>query len=93
MDKGSDNWVAIFKEGEALFNRGMFRDALSKFKRALTYPQNPENAVNLRIWIIDCHDRLQEVSSVYIVLWQERCDNELTAFLSDTGGFTPLSRG
>ena len=66
MDKDSDNWFSTFEQGDALLNGGMYREAISKFKTALTAQQkvakDEKNIVVIRQCIIRCHGRLEEVS-------------------------------
>ena len=67
MDKGSDDCLVVRKEATALFNAGMYRKALPKFKSAVAMAEkagDERNVVDLYGWIIACHDRLKEVSAV-----------------------------
>ena len=63
MEKSLDDFL---KEGLTLFKSGKFRDALRKFKTALTVQKkigkDEKNMVVIRQCIIRCHGRLEEVS-------------------------------
>ena len=66
MDKDSDNWISTFEQGDASFDGGMYRDALPKFKTALTALQkighDEKNVFAIQQRIISCHEGLEEVS-------------------------------
>jgi hypothetical protein len=67
MDKGSDELTAVTKEAAALLKAGMYHKALPKIKSALTMAKKAgdgQAATALYSWIIACHERLGEVSSV-----------------------------
>jgi hypothetical protein len=77
MDKGSDDLAAVRKEALAVFNAGIYRKALLKFKSALAMAEkagNEQEAVDLYTWVIACHANLEEVSGVEC----ERIDEKLT---------------
>ena len=61
MDK-SATFSETFKEASDLFDAGMYRKALSKFEMAFTVAQNDESIIRVRLWIINCYERLKEVS-------------------------------
>ena len=67
MDKGSDDLAAVKKEADALYNAGMYRKALPKFKSALAMAEkagDEQAATALYTSVITCHDRLEEVSGM-----------------------------
>ena len=61
MDK-SATFSEACKDGRDLFDAGMYRKALSKFETALTAAQDDESIIRVRLWIINCYERLKEVS-------------------------------
>ena len=68
MDKGSNNFDAILKQGDASFVAGLYRDAISEFETALTAQQqlgiDEKDTFAFHRRIIACHGRLGEVSIV-----------------------------
>ena len=73
MDK-SATFSEAFKEGRDLFKEGMYRKALLKFETALTVAQNEESIIDARFWIINCYQRLEEVSFAELVGLGRRSD-------------------
>ena len=65
MDKSASFSKAI-KEADDLFEKGLYRKALSKFETALTAAPDEESIIGVRSRIINCYARLQEVSLVEI---------------------------
>ena len=49
-------------KGADLYKEGMYRKALSKFETALTAAPDEESIIGVRLWIISCHERLEQVS-------------------------------
>ena len=67
MDKGSDDFTALQNEAIDLYNAGMYRKALPKFKLALAMAEkagDQQAAVDLYTGVIACHDGLGEVSGM-----------------------------
>ena len=64
MKKGPDDGIVLLKEVDALLALGNYRPALQKLKPALAASQtngDDVGVVNVRLLIIACHARLQEV--------------------------------
>ena len=61
MDKSAP-FLKAFKRAMDLFKEGVYRKALSKFETALTVAQNEESIIGVRLWVIRCHERLEQVS-------------------------------
>ena len=61
MDK-SATFLKVFKEADGLFSAGVYRKSLSKFETALTAAPDQESIIGVRLWIINCHERLEQVS-------------------------------
>ena len=81
MDKSSDDWVAMRKEAIILQEAGKYQKALPKFKSAITMAEkagDEQATVDLYIWIIACHSRLEQVSGVEC----ERITEKLTFLTS-----------
>jgi hypothetical protein len=66
MDK-SATFLKAFKDARDLFSAGMYHKALSKFETALTVAQDEKNMIDARFSIIDCYERLVEVSGAELV--------------------------
>ena len=65
MDKESEDLEALSKEAIDLFEIGMYRKALPKFKSAVTMAEkagDDRSATELCTCLIACHGRLHEVS-------------------------------
>ena len=76
MDKNA-TFLEAFKEADDLFDAGMYRKAISKFETALTAAPDEESMIDARFLIIDCYERLEQVSLAELVGWVE----ELTIFV------------
>ena len=50
------------KRATVLFDGGMYRKAISKYETALTAAQDEDSIIDVRLWIINCYERLEEVS-------------------------------
>ena len=87
MDK-SATFSGVLKDATALFDAATYRKALLKFETALTVAQNEESIIHARLCVINCYQRLEEVSFAELVgLGRE----DLTNFvLSASGGFASL---
>ena len=76
MDK-SATFSEASKEASDLFQKGLYRKALSKFETALTAAQDEESIFAVRSWIINCYARLEEVSFSELVGLGRRADDFL----------------
>ena len=74
MDKSAP-FLKAFKEAMGFFDEGVYRKALSKFETALTVAQNEESIISVRLWIIRCHERLEQVSLPDLVGLGRRADD------------------
>ena len=74
MDK-SATFLKAFKEADNLFDVGVYRKAISKFKTALTAAQDEEIIIGVRFCIINCHERLEEVSLAELIGLGRRADD------------------
>ena len=66
MDK-SATFLKAFKEASDFFDAGLYRKAISKFKTALTAAQDEESIIGVRFCIINCHERLEQVSLAELI--------------------------
>ena len=77
MDKGSNNFDAILKQGDASFVAGLYRKAISEFT-ALTAQQqlgiDEKDTFAFHRRIIACHGRLGEVSIAELVALGRKAD-------------------
>ena len=64
MKKGADDGIVLMNEGVALASLGNYRAALAKFKPALAALRengDEEDAVDIHLMMIRCHQALEEV--------------------------------
>jgi hypothetical protein len=61
MDKSAP-FLKAFEEASDLFDAGMYRKALSRLETALTAAPDDKSIIDVRFWIVNCHERLREVS-------------------------------
>ena len=73
MDK-SATFSEASKRAAVLFDDGMYRKAILKFETALTVAQNEESIIHARLCVINCYQRLEEVSFAELVGLGRRSD-------------------